>query len=190
VIAAPVLAVLLGTAHVGDPATSNYLQKADEQAFNWINSNVDASAKFLISSEFSYLGRAVTASDGGMWLPLLTGHNVSVPALNSWMERPIETDFFTRTKVLAGYTQPMTEAEPGATDLAGLVQKNIIPVERSLSNSETLDAMRGLGITHVYVGARGGRSKPRLDVVEMRKDAQHYKLLYFKDGVYVFQVIY
>jgi hypothetical protein len=190
VVASPVLALLIGTAHVADPATYNYLQGADDQAFTWIKGNVANNAKFLISSEFSYTGRAVTASDAGMWLPLLTGRNVSVPALNSWMERPIERDFFTRTKQLAAYTQPMTETQAFGTTLTDLVARKIIPAQRSLSNQETLDLMRQLGVTHVYVGAYGGRSKPRLDVLAMRKDTQHYNLLYNQDGVYIFEMIY
>jgi hypothetical protein len=190
VVATPVLALLIGTAHVAAPATYNYLQGADEQAFTWIKSNLASNARFLISSEFSYTGRALTASDAGMWLPLLTGRNVSVPALNAWMERPIERDFFTRTKQLAAYTQPMTETTASGTALSDLVARKIIPAQRSLSNQETLDLMRQLGVTHVYVGAFGGASKPRLDVPTMRKDTKHYKLLYNQDGVYIFEVIY
>jgi len=180
VLVAPVIAFLLGTAHVAAPATFNYLQGADERAFQWVKSNVDDNAKFLISSDFSYSGRAVTASDAGMWLPLLTGRNVSVPALNSWMERPIETDFFTRTRQLAAYTQPITPLSVGGTTQA----------ERPLSDPAALELMRGLGVTHVYVGAQGGASKPRLDVVALRRDTDHYKLVYFEEGVYIFEVVY
>ncbi len=190
VLVAPIFAFLLGTAHVAAPATFNYLQGADERAFQWVKSNVPGSAKFLISSEFSYSGRAVTASDAGMWLPLLTGRNVSVPALNSWMERPIETDFFTRTRQLAAYTQPVTPLSVGGTTQAELVRRKIIQEEHSLSDPAALDLMRGLGVTHVYVGAQAGASKPRLDVLALRRDTDHYKLLYFEEGVYIFEVVY
>src|SRR4029078_13392061 len=122
---------------------------ADEAAFNWVKANTPPGAKFLISSEFSYSGRAVTASDAGMWLPLLTGRNVSVPALNSWMERPIEPDFFTRTRELAAYTQPLVSTPTSGTSQADLVSRQVITGAHSLSDPETLALMRQLGVTHV-----------------------------------------
>jgi hypothetical protein len=189
--AAPLLAFALGTSHVADPAQYSYVKTADFSAFDWIRANVPSDARFLISSEFSYAGRAVTASDAGMWLPLLTGRNVSVPALSAWTERPIEPDFFTNTRTLAAYTQPLDD--PTGTDQstqAALVRNGKIAQAHSLTDPATLALMKQMGITHVYSGVSGGVSKPRLDILRMRRDSDHYRLVYFQDGVYVFEVRY
>jgi hypothetical protein len=51
--------------------------------------------------------------------------------------------------------------------------------------------MKALGVTHVYSGAFGGRSVPRLNVAAMRADPCHYRLVYPPaGGVYIFEVNY
>ena len=190
--AAPILAFALGPWHLIDPGSSQYVHPADQAAFDWIETNVPQDAKFLISSEFTYQGRGVTASDAGMWLPLLTGRLVSLPALSAWVERPIESDFFTDTRKLAAYTQPQsaTLTLSDRSTQALLVSRGIIPQARTLADPETLTLMRKLGVTHVYSGARAGKSNPRLDIEAMQRDTAHYRLLYSEGGVYVFEVIY
>ncbi|HVF99242.1 MAG TPA: hypothetical protein VND68_05350, partial [Chloroflexia bacterium] len=190
--AAPILAFALGPWHLIDPGSSQYVHPADEAAFEWIEKSVPQDAKFLISSEFTYQGRGVTASDAGMWLPLLTGRLVSLPALSAWVERPIETDFFTDTRKLAAYTQPLSDTLTlsDRSTQALLVSKGIIPQARTLADPETLALMRKLDVTHVYSGARAGKSNPRLDIGVMQRDTAHYRLLYSEGGVYVFEVIY
>lgn len=190
--AAPILAFALGPWHLIDPGGSQYVHPADRAAFDWIEKNVPQDAKFLISSEFTYQGRGVTASDAGMWLPLLTGRLVSLPALSTWVERPVEPNFFTDTRKLAAYTQPQsnTLALSDRSTQALLVSKGIIPQARTLADPETLALMRELGVTHVYSGARAGKSNPRLDIESMQRDTAHYRLLYFQGGVYIFELLY
>jgi hypothetical protein len=190
--AAPILAFALGPWHLIDPGGSQYVHPADQAAFDWIEKSVPQDAKFLISSEFTYQGRGVTASDAGMWLPLLTGRRVSLPALSAWVEHPIEPEFFTDTRKLAAYTQPLSDTLTlsDRSTQALLVSRGIIPQARTLTDPETLSLMRELGVTHVYSGARAGKSKPRLDIESMQRDTAHYRLLYFEGGVYLFEVIY
>lgn len=188
---APLLAQLLGTSHLAAPGNWSYVQPADQQAFNWIRSNVPRSGRFLISSQFSYTGRAVTASDGGMWLPLVTGNNVIPPALSAWMEKPSVPTFFTDTRKLAGYAQPI--GGPQQTDPStqtNLLSSRTITEVRPLTDPAALKLMRDMGITHIYSGADGGASSPRLDVAALRRDSQHFNLVYSRDGVYVFEVRY
>ena len=183
--------VASGTWHLIDPGRYQYVHAPDLQAFQWIRDNTPPTARFLISSEFSYAGRGVTATDAGMWLPLLTGRNVSVPALSAWMERPADPEFFTATRTLAAYTQPLAAPQPeGISTQQALRQAGVISSTHTLSDPETLALMRFLGITHVYVGVALGNSKPRLDVAAMRRDSRHYRLVYSEQGVYVFEVIY
>src|SRR5207253_11005875 len=134
----------------------------------------------------SYAGRAVTASDAGMWLPVLAGRSVSVPTLAAWTERPLQPDFFTQTRQLAAYTQFPIDSE-----IERLVSKGSIPKPLDPSDPQILALMQQLGVTHVYAGTPGGASKPRLNLAAMRKDDCHYKLIYPPDnGVYIFEVNY
>jgi hypothetical protein len=185
-VSAPLLALSTGTWHMIDIATFSYVREADLRAFEWARANTADGSKFLISSEISYAGRGVTASDAGMWLPLLAGRNVSVPALASWTEHPIESDFFVKSRELAALTQP-----PNDPAVQALVNAGSIPPPRGLTNPETLSLMQELGITHVYSGTPGGASKLRLDLAAMRGDSCHYRLVYPPErGVYIFEVSY
>jgi hypothetical protein len=191
VVAAPLVALLFGTARVADEGGYNYVQGADLRAFDWIKSNIPPNSKFLISSEFSYTGRAVTASDAGMWLPLFTGHEVSVPALNSWMERPVVSDFFTRTRELAAYTQPLTTTAAmsnPSSNQSFLVEREIIATPHSLTDPVTLALMRNLGVTHIYVGSQEGKSEMRLNLEAIKQDSQQFEQLYNEGGIFIFRL--
>ena len=185
-LAAPLVALTLRTWHVADPDSNSYVRNGDLQAFDWIKENTPATAKFLISSQISYAGRAVTASDAGMWLPVLVGRSVSVPALAAWTERPLQPDYFEQARTLAAYTQPTNDPT-----IQGLAAKSSIPPPRNPSDPMLLDQMRKMGITHVYSGTPGGASQPRLDVASMRRDSCHYKLIRPpEDGIYIFEINY
>jgi hypothetical protein len=192
-VIAPTASVLLGTARVADPGSYNYLQPADREAFGWIRERTPPDSIFLISSEFSYNGRAVTASDGGMWIPLLTGRGVSVPALNSWMERPTRRDFFELTRALAAYSQPLTPTTTlrnPTSNQEGLVERGILSEPHALTDREALALMKELGVTHVYSGSSEGWSESRLSLDAIRSDAEHFEPLYSAGGVEIYRVRY
>jgi hypothetical protein len=126
-----------------------------------------------------------------MWLPVLTGRTVSLPALSTWVERPVDKDFFEQARRLAAYTQPLDDpAKLDRSTQAILDDRGVIPRPRDLSQPETLDLMRQLRITHVYVAAKSGRSNPRIDVEVLRRDPRHYEQVYSQDGVAIFEVHY
>jgi hypothetical protein len=177
---------LFGTSHLADPDRWSYVREADMQALTWAARNTPPDSRFLISSQISYAGRAVTASDAGMWLPLIANRNVSVPALASWTEHPIEEDYFTKARELAALTQP-----PNDPEIQLLVSGGRIPQPLGPSDPNLLSLMREMGITHVFSGTAGGASRPRLDIAAMRRDSCHFKLLYPPtNGVYIFEVSY
>ncbi|HKP51560.1 MAG TPA: hypothetical protein VJ183_02800 [Chloroflexia bacterium] len=184
-LVAPLAALVMGTWHVSDPARFSYVRDEDIKAFEWIKEKTPQESKFLISSEISYAGRGVTASDAGMWLPLLAERPVSLPALSSWSEHPVDPELFTNARQLGAYTQPGSDPE-----IRRLVALGTVPAPLPPDDPELLALMQRLGITHVYSGTAGGASKQRLDVAAMRRDSCHYNLLYSASGVYVFQVIY
>lgn len=186
VAAGPLCAWLFSTWHLAHPESFAYVHDADLKAFVWIRSNIPQDAKFLISSEFTYAGRAVTASDGGMWLPVLARRGVSVPALAAWTEHPIASSYFTDTWTLAALTHLASDP-----DVQSLSSKGVIPKAVPPGSPESLEVMKKLGVTHVYYGAPGGASKQRLDLAALVQDKCHFPLLYGPDGgVYVFRVLF
>ena len=94
-----------------------------------------------------------------------------------------------RVKERVPTTQAANECDVSICKL-NLISKNIITSTANLSSPRALAVMLKLGITHVYSGANIGPSAPRLDVEALRRDTDHYRLVYFKDGVYVFEVKY
>jgi hypothetical protein len=187
----PIVALATGTWHTGDPGSYSSVHDPDVEAFAWIEANTPPEARFLIGSTFSYAGRGLTATDAGMWLPLLADRNVSVPALSAGQEHPIDPLFFTDTRRLAAYTQPFgAPGQPGDSLQVNLVARNVITAPGDLSSPQALALMQKLGISHVYSSAKIGNSHPRLDVEALRRDTDHYHLVYFKDGVYVFEIAY
>ena len=183
--------LVMGTWHVSDPSQFQYVQEADERAFDWVRANTRPDDRFLISSEFSYLGRNVTGTDAGMWLPLLAGRISSLPVLSAWVEHSPFPDFFPNTRRLAAYTQPVgVEGDASDSEQVSLASAGVIPEPAGMSDQVVLDLMRKLAVTHVYSGAQAGRSRSRLDVEAMRADPKHYELVYFADGVYIFRVMY
>jgi hypothetical protein len=188
---APILALATGTWHTGDPGSYSSVHDPDVEAFAWIKAHTPANARFLIASTFSYAGRGLTATDAGMWLPLLADRNVSVPTLSAWQEHPIDPLFFTDTRKLAAYTQPIgAPGQPGDSLQVNLVARNVITSPADLSSPQAVALIQKLGITHVYSSPKIGNSHPRLNVEALRRDTDHYHLVYFKDGVYIFEIAY
>lgn len=135
---------------------------ADLQAMTWIRENTPPQARFLVNSEPAYGGSTVVGTDAGWWLPLLARRQSTVPPLIAGSERPEED----------GYIQQ-------ARRLAEIVRKN------SLEDKTTLQALRAAGVTHVYIGAKGGHLKAE-DLIRL----PFYRALYQKDGVWVFAIEY
>lgn len=135
---------------------------ADLQAMAWIRENTPPQARFLVNSEPAYGGSTVVGTDAGWWLPLLARRQSTVPPLIASSERPEED----------GYSQQ-------ARRLAEIVRKN------SLEDKTTLQALRAAGVTHIYIGAKGGHLKAE-DLIRL----PFYRALYQKDGVWVFAIEY
>jgi hypothetical protein len=190
-VVAPVAAIATGAWHLGDPTQYAYVQQADREAFAWIQANTPPGSKFLISSEFSYAGRGLTATDAGMWLPLLAagGRTVSIPASITGNEQPVDPQFIVDTRQLAGYTQPVgSPGQTGDSLQENLVAKGIIPHTGNITDAETLALIRKLGYKYVYMGAPGGLSKSRLDIEAMKRDTKHFTALYSAGGVNIFAI--
>jgi hypothetical protein len=127
---------------------------ADLPALAWVRANTPADARFLINV-FEWRPGLYAGSDAGFWLPAVTGRTTLVPTL------------------LYGNLPP--------NDLA---QRNLIAralVEKPTDWDRLLGGLRGLGVSYVFIGRRGGPiaasdllSRPEFEPV------------YHRDGVWVF----
>ncbi|NLD42996.1 MAG: hypothetical protein GX657_05820 [Chloroflexi bacterium] len=127
----------------------------DVAAFAWVRENTPPEALFLINSRL-WVGDLVVGSDGGYWLPMLADRQTTLPC------------------VLYHHGTPAYRA--AITGLAAAVEE-----APSLDDPALLGRLRQAGVTHVYVGARGGRLMPRdLDA------SPHYRTVYSSGPVRVY----
>mgnify|MGYP001109296361 CR=1 FL=1 len=134
---------------------------ADEQAMTWIREHTPPDARFLTNAFFAYGGGLVAGSDAGWWIPLLTGRGNTMPPMLYGSE----------VSSVPGYLSRVN-------DFVRAVQS------APLDDPATLRLLRQQGVSHVYVGAKGG---PLLSVEELqRSDA--YRPVYHQDSIWIFEI--
>lgn len=156
-----ILATAIGFLLYGDIIENIYVLVAepDVEAFHWIEDNTPPDAFFLVNSfAMSGEGSTVVGSDGGWWIPLATGRQASAPVIN-YANEVVSPEYIKRVNELVSFN---TEALLTPEGKAGLC---------------------ALGISHVYLGAVGGR----LDGASIAASGQ-YSLLYENGGSRVFAV--
>ncbi len=116
-----------------NPAT--VLATADDlHAMDWVAENTPLDARFLVNTR-QWSGDIHAGEDAGWWLPVLTGRAATMPSLLHAMEDP------SRARAV--------------TELALTVEH-----ATSLSDPVLCRRLAQEGVTHVYIGARGGRLNP------------------------------
>jgi len=153
-----------------DPGSHALVTRPDLRAAAWIRDNTPTDSRLLINSFFAYGGTSPVGADGGWWLPLLAGRQVTVPPLAYGGEVPLEAEARGRIQAL---NMRLSESDPDNPDLLALLQAE--------------------GVTHVYVGQRQGRvnnpSRSPLDPHLLVQSA-NYQLVYRQDRVWIFEVVY
>jgi Family of unknown function (DUF6541) len=165
--AALVVILIIGLVGAQDRAAAlnpalQLVTPADEQAMAWIRDNTPASARFLVNSSFGYGDSVTIGSDAGWWIPLLTGRANTAPPMTYGTEASFVSDYLTRVN-----------------DLLYAVQSSAI------DDPATAQLLRQNGITHVYVGEKGG---DLLDVERLRASPL-YRLIYQQGQVYIFEIV-
>lgn len=126
----------------------------DRAALEWVAQNIPAGAVFANNAWNWQLG-TWAGSDGGTWLWPWLGFRTTTPPL----------DYI--------YDSELAEQ---------VVEFNQQLSKLSDANSpEALALFRDAGVTHIFVGARGGQLKP-----EMFVGSPHYRLLYSNGAAWVF----
>jgi hypothetical protein len=165
VMAAGLVLVLIG---VGSKDALTVLEPAyvlvtdaDLEAMQWIREHTPQTAKFLVNSFSAYGGNATVGSDAGWWIPILAGRENTVPPITYAHEAAHEPGYAARINGFARRVETI-----------------------SLASREALALLRDNGITHVYVGYKGGNI-----CVDELQHSDYYQLAYHRDRVWVFEVV-
>ncbi len=126
-------------------------------ALRWVDENIPTDAVFAVNS-WQWLGETWAAADGGAWLLPLTGRAVSTPPI----DHIYNADLFREVRA---FNQTAT----AVTDWSDPLQA---------------DWLREQGISHIFVGKKGGFFDP---AVLMRNPG--LELLYGRHGVFIFGLV-
>jgi hypothetical protein len=151
------------------PLDHALLTRPDVRAADWIDQNLPPDAKFLVNSFFAYGGTLTVGSDGGWWLPLITGRETSQPPLTYGSEEGITPDFVEYTN-----------------SLISLIE------EKGLNHPDVLTELQARGFTHIYIGQQQGlvnaSSPPFLDPRGLQSDP-NFELIYNEDRVQIYEIV-
>lgn len=139
--------------------TSVLIQPADVRAMAWIQENTPPDAHFAVNV-WPWLPGIYAGTDGGYWLPLLTDRTSVLPPAIIYPIASAYPDFQKTNALLEPLAQP-----------------------RSLNDSDFRARLRSDGVTHIYIGARGGP----LDPLELL-NRPFVKLVYNDGPVYIFKL--
>lgn len=149
---------------------------ADAKAMEWIQSHTPRDARFLVNSFPAYAGTLIAGTDGGWWIPLLTGRQTNLPPLTYGSERGSAPDFAQRTN--AWWAR-----------LRGRPLTDLAPVRVDVTMATALQTLRESGIGYVYGGARaapGPDGADWIDTAALKARPDLFRLMYDQDGVLIF----
>lgn len=151
-----------------DPGRHALALQPDLRAATWIQQHTPTDALFLVNFFTAYSDTLVVGSDGGWWLPLLTGRQITVPPLNYGTEDGPTPDY--RLEVLDWHTS-----------LANL----------GLDHPLAIEMLRARGVTHLYVGQQGGAVNNPAPVLqpEVLRASPNYEVVYHQDRVWIFRLL-
>ncbi|MBI5878472.1 MAG: hypothetical protein HZB53_12555 [Chloroflexi bacterium] len=132
-------------------------EQSDVDAMAWIRHNTPPDAVFAVN-ERRWQGQTYMGSDGGYWITNLTGRRTTMP--------------------IVFYTQGTPEYVARVNTLARQIEAGPDP-----DDPPWLAALRDWGVTHVYIGVKGGALP--LDRFEA---SPHYRQVYAAGGVHIFTV--
>ncbi|MBN1661680.1 MAG: hypothetical protein JXA93_25015 [Anaerolineae bacterium] len=153
-------------AHILDD-TYQLVTPADEAALAWVRENTPQEARFLANAFFAYGDSLIVGSDAGWWLPLLAGRQNTVPPLNYGAEAGPDPGYMMRVNEMTRHLYDVDLGDPA-----------------------TVRYLEDEGITHVFIGEKGG---PLLDATKLQ-ESPYYRIVYAapanRPGPWVFEVVH
>jgi len=127
----------------------------DLRAMDWIRANTPPDALFLINTR-GWQYNMQMGTDGGWWIPLLTGRRTTLPPVL--------------------YTLAGSSYSEEVNHIAEMVAK-----AASLDEPPVRELLERIGVTHVYIGARGGHLTP-----QMLLKSDDFRPVYCSGEVWIF----
>lgn len=153
--------------NVTDKAKHEVANWADLRAFEWIKENTEPDSLFLVNGFNIYSDTSSVGSDGGWWIPLLTGRRNTMPPQYALLnEKPI----------VPGYSQ--------------LIPEIIVWLENNNPDSpEGIDALCEWGIDYVYIGQKQGGVNDATPLLKWQdwEDSEILTPVYLQDQVRIYQ---
>ncbi len=137
---------------------------ADADAMTWVRKSTPADAHFLVNMFPAYDNTVVVGSDGGWWLPLLTGRHTTLPPIT----------YASEWAAIPHYIQSVNE-------FAAKLRAHPLPSEQGIK------LMRDAGIRYIYTGAHVGQDDP-IDVQALRHHPA-FRVAYDRMGVVIFALL-
>lgn len=160
--AAIILLLLLGGlgANLAYPVVNDgLLHQPDLPAMDFIRQETPADAYFMVNMfHFPFSETLIAGSDAGAWIPLLAARRVTLPVLNFYIERL---------------------SDPTWADRLGRLDQ----LNGDITSAAGVELLRAEGITHVYIGDRGGVLQP----VQLLASPD-FELIYQDQTVYIFKL--
>ena len=149
-----------------DPKSAALAAFPDLQAAEWIKKNMPEDAKIYINNFPAYDGTVVVGSDGGWWLPYLSGRQVSVLPINYGFE----VDVKGKQKI---------------------IEDAIVFWNEGVFSEEGIELLRRNGFDFLYVGqTRGSLNSPneyKLNDEEIKRSGL-YTLIYKNDYISLYKL--
>lgn len=137
-----------------------YVWPQDLPAAQWIGEETPSDALFMVNTfAFDFVPEYVIGSDAGGWLPVLAGRRVVTAPMTFPIERSEIENYPQKIRQLAGLSSDLT-------------------------SPDAVRQLREWGVTHVFVGQRGGPI-----AVDMLLASPLYEVVYHEGNVYVFRLI-
>ena len=146
--------------HVLDP-NSIFVESSDMEAMDWIRENTPQDAYFFVNTVTFDFGNSnyVIGGDAGFWIPALARRRTITAPMTYSIERAARPDY-------------------------GALLVAFHRVSNNLVSPSALKLLAREGITHIYIGQRGGILSP-----ETLRQSSAFRLVYEKDRVYIFQYL-
>jgi hypothetical protein len=141
-----------------------HVRPADARAMQWIRDNTPPDARFLVNMLPAYNDTLLVGTDGGMWIPLLTGRQTTLPPITYGSERSSVPGF---SRQVREFSYAIRDYPPASAD--------------------GLDLMRQSGIEYIYTGAHEAPRTDNVIDVEALRASPDYEVVYEQDGVVIFR---
>lgn len=137
----------------------SYVRLSDMTAMEFIKKKIPENAYFMINIyRFPFSDTLMVGSDAGYWIPLLANRRTVIPPMGFASERVKDPHYIDKLRKIEQLSDQLTSAEG-------------------------MEMLREVGVTHIYIGERGGAIDP-----EELLSSNHFTPIYQNGPVYIFRV--